>query len=73
MESKLTDGMIPPYTECPFRDVCKTACSHLGIHNPDDFFCQVACGFDLIDVLQNMSSDEIQKFLKSSGLLKSQR
>lgn len=49
---KLKDGMIPPGTECPFRQECPIAvadgCRHLGKNHPSNFSCAAARVFDSV-------------------------
>ena len=52
--TKLTDGMIPPHTECPSISKCKLAgtqgqCSHEGEQHEVAFSCALARAFDLMD------------------------
>lgn len=52
-ESKLVDGRIPAYTECPFREKCEIAqanrCNHLGVFHKSEYSCATARGFDLLE------------------------
>lgn len=43
MNSKLDDGLIPPFTRCPVEPVC----IHKGIKHAASFSCAVARGFNL--------------------------
>jgi hypothetical protein len=50
--SKLLDGRIPAYQECPFRKDCRIAqdneCHHMGKFSANEFSCGLARAFDLI-------------------------
>ena len=47
--SKLTDGLIPKHTACPFREECNMpGCRQLGIEHKVDFSCALARAFDMI-------------------------
>jgi hypothetical protein len=51
--SKLVDGKIPAYMECPFRGKCEIAkeniCNHRGVFHNVMYSCASARAFDLIE------------------------
>ena len=50
--SKLVDGRIPAYQECPFRKDCRIAqdseCHRMGKFVAHEYSCGLARAFDLI-------------------------
>ena len=46
--SKLCDGLIPPRTACPFKDVCQlvSICKHLGTQHITVYNCSSARMYD---------------------------
>ena len=51
MNTKLVDGLIPAYTNCPFRKDCilELGCHHMGILHKVAFSCASARGFDILN------------------------
>ena len=68
--TKLINGKIPAFTECPFRNKCEIAqhgqnrCSHLGLWHSVAFSCASARAFDLIEEIKNERKD-LQKCLSA--------
>jgi hypothetical protein len=50
--SKLEEGLIPPFTICPFENYCNLSrgrgCKHKGAKHDRAFSCGAARGFDLL-------------------------
>jgi hypothetical protein len=50
--ANLKNGKIPPFTECPFIEICEFkkqgACHHLGKEHPKEFSCASARGFKML-------------------------
>lgn len=51
---KLTQGLIPAFRECPFKDKCKKTdffehCTHEGDQHQLPFSCAVARLFDIME------------------------
>lgn len=48
---KLIDGMIPPHTNCPWKDQCSMGkdggCGHQGTNHTVPFSCGAARGFEI--------------------------
>lgn len=67
VESKLVDGWIPAYTECPFKKECIWAksnidnCIHKGKNHSVDFSCGIARGFDLTQRVNTLDETEQPK------------
>lgn len=64
-ESKLVDGKIPKFKDCPFRKECKIAsshnCHHTGVGHPFEYSCGSARGFDIIERTRNKEIEVTRK------------
>ncbi len=63
---KLVENKIPAFTECFFKHRCENVsngtCPHKGIEHSEQFLCQAAITFQVMDDLINPSGNPTVQF-----------